>query len=359
MHHELKHVGSAALRTTKFLVLLPALLASVAWAESTAPAAKLSDGPQDSVVGTSTSGLPAHLVSVPTKSDYYLPYIFVVDKTARSLEIWKSEIAADGKRQFIRFAAYPADLGRSTGAKISEGDHKTPEGIYFLQSRLEGPSLDFKLYGSRAYTTDYPNHFDDLDGKSGSGIWLHAVPDNVALTRGSRGCVVVRNDIIKTLDPYIHLGRTPIVISEKIEKRSISEMEASQAKLEKWLESWRNTWETKSLDEYMKFYDEDFKAMGMNKAAWREYKAKLGKLYTSINVRISEPMAFEHRGRAIVRFVQSYSSNQMSDLGEKTLHLVTRNGEWKILSETWKADNSPAARAAVTADPAATKTARM
>lgn len=326
------------------LVCFSILLASLAKAADAPPL----EGPP--------SDLPAHLVSVPTAGDYYLPYIFVVDKSARSLEIWKSEIGPDAKRRFTRFAAYPADLGRSTGAKVSEGDHKTPEGIYFLQTRLEGSSLDFKLYGSRAYTTDYPNHFDVLDGKSGSGIWLHAVPDNVALTRGSRGCVVVRNDIVKTLDLYIKLGRTPIVISEKIQKRSIVEMEASQAKLEKWLENWRNTWETKSLDEYMKFYDDDFKAVKMNKAQWREYKAKLGKLYTSINVKISQPLALEQQGRAVVRFVQSYTSNQMNDLGEKTLHLINRGGEWKIISETWKADESASARTAITPSAVSAKT---
>lgn len=292
-------------------------------------------------------GIPAHLVSVPVKSDYYLPFIFVVDKSARSLEIWKSEMGTDGVRQFNRFASYPADLGRSTGDKISEGDHKTPEGIYFFLDRLEGTTLDFKLYGSRAYTTDYPNLFDKLDKKTGSGIWLHSVPDDVPLTRGSRGCVVVRNNIVTTLDPYIRTGRTPIIISDKIETRPRAEMEASQAKLEKWLESWRNTWETKSLDAYMEFYDKDFYATKMNRAQWREYKARLGKLYTSISVKISEPIAFEDRGRAVVRFVQMYSSNQVSDLGEKTLHLVKRDGEWKIVSETWKADESAEARAAV------------
>lgn len=292
-------------------------------------------------------GIPSHLVSVPVKSDYYLPYIFVVDKSARSLEIWKSEMGTDGVRQFNRFASYPADLGRSTGDKISEGDHKTPEGIYFFLDRLEGTTLDFKLYGSRAYTTDYPNLFDKLDKKTGSGIWLHSVPDDVPLTRGSRGCVVVRNNIVTTLDPYIRTGRTPIIISDKIETRPRAEMEASQAKLEKWLESWRNTWETKSLDAYMEFYDKDFYATKMNRAQWREYKARLGKLYTSISVKISEPIAFEDRGRAVVRFVQLYTSNQVSDLGEKTLHLVKRDGEWKIVSETWKADESAEARAAV------------
>jgi len=324
-------------------------------AQSRSEITTLSDENKDSVVGGPT-GLPAHLVSVPTRSDYYLPYIFVVDKTARSLEIWKSEVSANGQRQFIRSAAYPADLGRRTGDKVSEGDHKTPEGIYFLLSKLEGSTLDFKLYGSRAYTTDYPNHFDSLDGKTGSGIWLHSVPDDVPLTRGSRGCVVVRNDIVKTLDPYIRVGRTPIVISEKVEKRSIVEMEASQAKLEKWLESWRSTWETKSLDDYMKFYDEDFETLKMKKADWRTYKSRLGEKYSQISVKISQPLALEQRGRAVVRFVQSYSSSGISDLGEKTLHLVNRKGEWKIISETWRPDDSAAARAAVSTEPT-TKTA--
>jgi hypothetical protein len=85
----------------------------------------------------------------------------------------------------------------------------------------------------------------------------------------------------------------------------------------------------------------------MNKSQWRDYKAKLGKLYTSISVKISQPLALEQKGRAVVRFVQSYTSNQVSDLGEKTLHLIKRDGDWKILSETWRADSSLEARAAI------------
>jgi len=298
--------------------------------------------------------LPAHLVSVPTSGEYYGPFVFVVDKSARTLEIWKSESESNGHRHFNRIASYPADLGKNTGDKLSEGDHKTPEGIYFLLDRLEGPGLDFKLYGSRAYVTDYPNHFDEIDGKTGKGIWLHSVPDEVPLTRGSRGCVVVRNDIIKTLDPYIRLNKTPIVISEKIETRPVAEAEAAQAKLEAWLENWRKTWESKSHEAYMTFYDEKFKAMGMDKAEWSQYKSRLNKQYSTISVRLSQPLALEQRGRAIVRFLQNYSSDKMSDIGEKTLHLVNRSGEWKIISETWKADDSAPARAALAVE---TKTA--
>lgn len=292
-------------------------------------------------------GLPAHLIAIPSGGEYYGPYVLVVDKSARTLDIWKSELDSDGKKKFTRVASHPADLGKNNGDKVSEGDAKTPEGIYFLLTKMEGPSLDYKLYGSRAYTTDYPNHFDVLDGKSGSGIWLHSVPDEVPLTRGSRGCVVVRNEIVRTLDPYIRFGRTPIVISEKIETRPFSDAVTASAKLEEWTDSWRKAWESKSFETYMSYYDADFKSMGMNKAQWGEYKARLNKEYGQLTIRLSQPLALEHRGRAIVRFVQNYASDKKADLGEKVLHLISRNGQWKILSETWRADESPAARAAV------------
>lgn len=298
--------------------------------------------------------LPAHLISIPANADYYGAYVFVVDKSARTLELWKNDSGTDGKNHFVKAASYPADLGKNSGDKVSEGDHKTPEGVYFLLEKMEGPTLNFKLYGSRAYTTDFPNHFDSLDGKTGGGIWLHSVPDEVPLTRGSRGCVVVRNDIIKTLDQYVRLGRTPIIISDKIETRSREAAEQAGQQLETWLNAWRKAWESKNLDTYMTYYDDKFEAMKMNKDAWRTYKSRLNGNYKEIAVRISQPMALEHRGRAIVRFVQSYTSDQLSDIGEKTMHLVKRDGQWKILSETWRADDSAPARAAISIE---TKTA--
>jgi len=290
---------------------------------------------------------PSSVIAIPKNSEYYQPYVFVVDKSARSLEIWKFDDANDGRRKLVKSASHPADLGKNLGPKAAEGDHKTPEGIYFLLDRLDGAAIDFKQYGSRAYTTNYPNHFDALDGKTGSGIWLHAVPDDVPLTRGSRGCVVVRNNIIGTLDPYIQLGKTPIVISDKIEPRSAEEMEAEQAKLTTWLNLWTTAWASNSIERYIEFYDQDFKSLGYDKAGWRKYKERLGRQYKNISVQISQPLAIEHRGRAIVRFVQGYSSDQLNDLGEKTLHLIKRDGAWKIINEEWRADQSDAARAAV------------
>jgi murein L,D-transpeptidase YafK len=298
--------------------------------------------------------VPASVIAIPKNSEYYRPYVFVVDKSARSLEIWKFTDERDGKRKLVKAQSHPADLGKNLGPKIAEGDHKTPEGIYFFLDRLDGAAIDFKQYGSRAYTTNYPNYFDFLDGKTGSGIWLHAVPDDVPLTRGSRGCVVVRNGVIGALDPYIQLGKTPIVISDKIEPRTAAEMETEQARLATWLNRWTTAWSSKTIDQYIDFYDQEFKSLGYNKASWRQYKERLNKQYKQISVQISQPLAIEHRGRAIVRFVQAYSSDQLNDLGEKTLHLVKRGDEWKIIYEEWREDASEEARAAVGASVIAT-----
>lgn len=295
----------------------------------------------------SLTAIPAHLIAVPPTTAYYSPYVFVVDKSERSLNIWRSTETTDGKRVFERVATHPADLGKNSGDKISRGDHKTPEGVYFLLEKLEGPTLDFQQYGSRAYTTDYPNLFDKLDRKTGDGIWLHSVPDDVPLTRGSRGCVVIRNNIVTQLDPFITLGRTAIVISESIDTREPEEADRAARELEAWTTRWKAAWESKNIDSYMTFYDEDFRSMGMNRSQWRKYKENLNAKYQTIRVQLSQPMALEHRGRAIVRFVQGYTSDAVNDVGEKTLHLKKRDGEWKIISESWRADESPIARAAI------------
>jgi murein L,D-transpeptidase YafK len=293
--------------------------------------------------------VPKSILAIPTTGNYYAPYIFIVDKSDRSLEVWRQSRPTAKSFEIKRVEGFPADLGKNAGDKVTEGDHKTPEGIYFFLDKLEGANLDFKLYGNRAYTTNYPNLFDVIDGKTGSGIWLHAVPDEVPLTRGSRGCVVVRNDVVVSLDPYIQLGKTPIVISDRIEARPFKDFQAEQSRLTGWLEAWRAAWTSKDIDAYMNFYDDNFRSAEMGKSDWRNYKQRLNKQYKAIDVRLSEPLGVEHRGRAIVRFVQNYSSDQLNDTGEKTLHLVSRNGAWKILSEEWRNDSSDAARQTILA----------
>jgi murein L,D-transpeptidase YafK len=284
------------------------------------------------------SGVPASLLQLLPNSKYYSPYAFVVDKKARVLSVWQQTTSG-----LKKVAAFPADLGKNSGDKKNQGDAKTPEGIYFLQSRLDGPAIDYKLYGKRAFTTDYPNYFDRAEGKTGNGIWLHAVPDQTPLTRGSKGCVVVRNEVILNLTQYIKLGRTPVLIQNEASLVPVGELEKQTSMLNQWLESWRAAWEKKDIDGYISHYGEDFRSMKMNREQWRNYKTHLNEQYKVISVKLSHPAVFADRDRAIVRFLQEYTSDLHSDFGEKVLYLKRDAKGFRIVGEAWSEEPSQVA----------------
>ncbi len=283
--------------------------------------------------------VPAGLVALGAGHGYYSPYAFVVDKKARTLTVWTQDAGG-----YAQIAQFPADLGRSDGDKKAQGDHKTPEGAYFLLEKLDGPTLDFSQYGKRAFTTDYPNFFDRRDGKTGNGIWLHAVPDHTPLTRGSRGCVVVRNDVILDLTKYVRLTKTPILIEKEIEFLPAADIKKEAHEITQALEAWRAAWSAKDLDGYISFYDDDFRAMNMNREQWRRYKDGLNGKYQTLDIRLSRPLILRYKDRFVARFLQEYRSDKHADFGEKTVYLRKTSNGVKIVGEEWREDSSQLAR---------------
>ena len=273
--------------------------------------------------------IPAAFIH-PGSGRYFSKNAFIVDKSARKLSVWSLE-----KDHFSKVAEYPSDLGKKMGDKAVEGDHRTPEGIYFFQKMLEGPSLPFNLYGVRAFPLDYPNVFDQRQGKTGDGIWLHAIPDTETLERGSRGCVVVRNESILALSPFISLKRTPILIFDHVQTAPLSALQDRKNQTDRWLARWKNTWESKDLEAYMSHYSESFESQSKNKAAWRDYKAGLAQRAGQIRVNIGPLIAFEHDGKSVIKFLQHYKSDTLEDYGEKTIYLSRENGVDRIIAENW------------------------
>lgn len=272
--------------------------------------------------------LPSGIVSVGNQSRY----LFVVDKTRRFLRVY------DFKSKLPHLLLeVPSDIGKKLGDKQRANDFRTPTGIYFLQKKLSPPEIPFQLYGSRAFTTDYPNIFDRRDQKGGSGIWLHAVPDTTPLTRGSRGCVVVRNQIIQQLEQYVTLGETPLVIFDKVDDVPASDFESEQQKFFGFFQQWKSAWETQDVDSYMKFYDTSFRNNQMNYTQWFEHKKRLKSLYKYIKVTLSEPLIIRNRDQVVIRTLQEYESDQHRDFGVKTIHAkYSPDSGFKIIREDWQ-----------------------
>lgn len=293
-----------------------------AQAES-APAPSQSSTPSDPNL------LPSDLLQI-SSTDAFSKYVFLVDKSARHLQVYERK-----GETIEKILDVPSDIGKKMGNKSKRDDHRTPEGIYFFKQKLDKTEIPYSLYGEMAFTTDYPNIFDRREKKTGSGIWLHAVPDTVPLTRGSRGCVVVRNEVIRKLKEYIKLKETPILIFDKVNYVDKSEHDKRRVALNEFIEGWRKSWESQDIDKYKTYYDKDFKAPGFTFDSWMDHKTKMKNQYEFIKVQLSQPFLLLHKDQLIVKTFQRYESNKHADFGVKTLYAVKTDSGYKIVREEW------------------------
>lgn len=132
-------------------------------------------------------------------------------------------------------------VGRNGVRKRSEGDQRTPLGVYFVGRQIPGERLP-DLYGQGALTVNYPNDWDRVQGRTGSGIWLHGVPSDqfARVPQASDGCVVLSNPDIAFLMASID-RRTPVLITEKLQwvKPQPNKPDNFVQEIDQWKNAWR------------------------------------------------------------------------------------------------------------------------
>ena len=86
------------------------------------------------------------------------------------------------------------------GHKFSEGDGKTPEGLYYISYKLE--NSDFFI----SYKISYPNKWDYHNAKNinkspGGYIMIHGEPINhINIKDWTNGCIALSNKDMKELE---------------------------------------------------------------------------------------------------------------------------------------------------------------
>lgn len=159
---------------------------------------------------------PAGLAFVSPK----IPFVVLVDASHSRLYVL-AHGAQDASRPQeglqVIFESYMSVGQRGIG-KQKKGDGKTPLGLYVIQRAYPGRALP-DLYGAGALTLNYPNELDVLDGKTGSGIWLHGSPSQEfsRAPEASDGCVVLPNpDMAFLMRLQLPVG-TPVFIQPRID----------------------------------------------------------------------------------------------------------------------------------------------
>ncbi|MBN2894731.1 MAG: L,D-transpeptidase family protein [Campylobacterales bacterium] len=233
---------------------------------------------------------------------------------------------------FKTLLQYDALLGKSTGDKQIEGDHRTPIGIYTLTQKLD--KLD-PYYGPLAYVTSYPNLFDRIRGKNGSGIWIHGVPENTLRETATKGCIALENSDLRTLDATLDMKHTLLVIDEEVK---IDIDKEQLATLLSQLFAWRLAWLNNDLESYLSFYDARFKRFdGKDLDAFRAYKKRIfakdepKTIYFS-NVAVL-PYPGEESDRYLITFHERYFASSYQFEGEKTLITTLENAKMRIIAE--------------------------
>jgi murein L,D-transpeptidase YafK len=122
------------------------------------------------------------------------------------------------------------------------------------------------------------------------------------------------------------------IISEEIRSKALAPYLDPHVK--EFVDKWRQDWESADIESYMANYDTAFPA----RAKWQESKENLFNTNATIKVEL-EDIKWSGAGGNLVRvsFIQNYSADTLSDRGRKTLLIKGCPGNYKILSEDWRA----------------------
>lgn len=184
--------------------------------------------------------VPRHLIKMAPEQSHAV----VVDASRSRLYLFRN----DGG--FPRLVAdYYVTQGELGTDKFREGDKKTPLGVYRVNHTVPKNQL-IDLYGSAAFTLNYPNTWDRQRGRGGSGIWLHGTQSNTFARPplASKGCIVLTNPDIDAVSAHLQDGVTPVIISDQVEWISQSQWQRERDALVGLLDAWRSDEKNADLD---------------------------------------------------------------------------------------------------------------
>ena len=258
-------------------------------------------------------------------------YALVVDASRATLFVYEN---VNGEPRYV--TDFYITLGKLGTDKASEGDQRTPIGVYFVTTELPRNRLS-DFYGSGAYPLSYPNEFDRRNGRTGSGIWLHGTPGDTYSRppRASNGCLVLANDDLNKLAPYLQAGITPVIITNRMDwSGEQDQSEREDLLLE--IEQWRKDWASLDAGAYLGHYAANFANGEMDYPKWAKQKQLVNSTKSWIKVNLSNISVFtypEQPGMVVVNFEQDYSSNNLSNRMKKRQYWIRQNNRWQIIYE--------------------------
>lgn len=263
--------------------------------------------------------------------DPHQKYALVVDTSRSTLFVYEN---INGEPRYV--TDFYITIGKLGTEKVTEGDQRTPIGVYYVKAELPRKQLA-DMYGDGAYPLSYPNEWDRKNNRTGSGIWLHGTPSDTYSRppRASNGCVVLSNEDLNKLAPYLQVGITPVIITNQMDwskDQDISDRSALLQEVAQWQKDWSNL-DTKA---YLTHYSRNFSSDSMDYSSWAKQKNLVNSAKSWIKVGISSVSMFTYPDQpnmVVVNFEQDYSSSNLSNVMRKRQYWIKQNNRWQIIYE--------------------------
>ena len=273
----------------------------------------------------------ARLENVDTRFGYFedVKYLLACNKGDTTLKLYTK----DTNNTFQLDSDFSAFVGKKEGDKEKEGDLKTPIGVYKLIQKLD--NVD-KFYGPLAFVTSYPNTYDKVRGKNGSGIWVHGLPIDQERDDYTKGCIAVNNNNLKHIEDQINVQDALVYIDQKpypkVQKEKLITILQN-------LYKWRKAWKENDAETYLGFYHPNFKRNdGLRFEKFKQYKKRVFAkdeykqiVFSNINI-LPYPVP-DRNDTYLISFHEDYRSYSYKFSGNKELYVELNNHNIAILTE--------------------------
>lgn len=274
-----------------------------------------------------SGGIPSHIFS----RDDTATTTIVVDKSAKSAYLVKLN---NDQPELIQ-EYNNLLLGGNQGDKIMEGDKRTPEGIYQITGFIPDHKLDAR-YGSGAFPLNYPNPLDKIEGKNGSGIWLHGRDDNDQNKIDTRGCVAFANNQIGELEHLLKEGAR-VIITQNAEFVDSTEYIKQRRAYFNVLDEFLSTWQNGDMQTLASWVHPDFSGESrLDRSQWLKKKHSLNKLYPKRTIKANNVVVLkENEDQVTFNFRQFYCAKNIVSHGQKNLFFKKNGDQLKLITESF------------------------
>jgi murein L,D-transpeptidase YafK len=218
----------------------------------------------DAAVDEPSARLPGYVLKLPNS----VKTVLIAE--TKSATLLRYAVDEDG---LVMREQRRMSIGQKGVGKKRTGDQRTPLGIYFVMEELDTSNLHEK-YGPVAFPLDYPNAWDEVNQKTGYGIWIHGVAPGSGPRpeRDTDGCIALSNDQLLSLEPHLTPLQTPVIVTRAIQTLSDEEAVAIRAELLAALAVWTSSYRDGDWHRFVSLYTERFVYRGMNREEWSAYR---------------------------------------------------------------------------------------